>query len=107
MGLYSDPRHPTITDNPTVHEALMSSRPSDFVRFAAWTSVAWCYGYMVGKNIKRQTAALTMTIGSTAAGIMWLMDTRDRMMGYQKNDREVKMYGTMKDRQFAKIVDLD
>mmetsp|Transcript_1614 Transcript_1614/g.2757 ORF Transcript_1614/g.2757 Transcript_1614/m.2757 type:complete len:131 (-) Transcript_1614:316-708(-) len=90
---YADPKFPVVNPTPTVDDCIKSMRIKDYFTLLGLTSASWAYGYVTGKPLRMPTAATAATIGLTAAGIAVLQNTRARLMGYDENAREVKMYG--------------
>mmetsp|Transcript_7785 Transcript_7785/g.22900 ORF Transcript_7785/g.22900 Transcript_7785/m.22900 type:complete len:129 (-) Transcript_7785:683-1069(-) len=100
---FADPKYPVVNPTPTVDDCIKSVRTGDFFTLLGITSASWAYGYIMGKPVRMPTAATAATIGFTAAGIMVLQDTRARLMGFDENAREVKVYG-MHPEQPRKVV---
>jgi len=90
---YSDPKHPVVNPSPDVDTCLKATRFSDIVFTAAATSGSWAYGYVFGKPVRAATANTAAALGFTFAGMIILQNTRGRLMGYKKNEREVSIYG--------------
>eukprot|EP00543_Licmophora_paradoxa_P002195 CAMPEP_0202445966 /NCGR_PEP_ID=MMETSP1360-20130828/4651_1 /ASSEMBLY_ACC=CAM_ASM_000848 /TAXON_ID=515479 /ORGANISM="Licmophora paradoxa, Strain CCMP2313" /LENGTH=133 /DNA_ID=CAMNT_0049062379 /DNA_START=102 /DNA_END=503 /DNA_ORIENTATION=- len=90
---FSDPKFPVINPSPDVDECIKSMRYRDYFMVASITGASWCYGYVFGKPVRRPTASTAAALGLTFASFLIIQDTRNRLMGYQENSRELKKYG--------------
>jgi len=90
---FSDPEFPVINPSPDVDICLKSMRIRDYLLLAGATTTTWGYGYILGKPLRGATASTAAALGLTFAGMFVLQDTRNRLMGYSENAREVKVYG--------------
>merc|ERR1712157_515636 len=70
-----------------------SARISDYFRIAGATAGSWIFGFCTGKPVRYATASTAATIGFTFGVFHVLQITRARLLGYEKNEREVKIYG--------------
>jgi hypothetical protein len=93
---YSDPKFPVVKKSPSVDDCIKSMRIRDMAVALGITSASWSYGYIFGKPARMPTASTAAALGLTFAGFVILQDTRGRLMGYNENSREVRLYGAVK-----------
>jgi len=90
---YFDPKYPIVKAEPTVDDCIKSIRTSHYFYAGGVTSASWIYGFTFGKPARFPTASIAATLGLSFAIISILCDSRDRLMGFKENEKEVKQWG--------------
>lgn len=90
---YSDPKFPVVNADPEVDDCIKSMRFRDWAVLGGITAGSWGYGYIMGKPARMPTASTAAALGLTFASFVVLQNTRDRLMGYKENAREVGKFG--------------
>jgi len=90
---YGDPKYPIVKPAPTVDDCIRAMRIRDYFVLGGVTAASYAFGFATGRPLRRPFASLGATIGLTFGMIVVLQDTRDRLMGYKENSREVSRYG--------------
>jgi hypothetical protein len=84
---------PQKTKFPPVNDCLRVLRFSDYLKWGGATVGCWGYGFVTGRPARFAMAGLMAGIGFTYGSLLVIQNTRDRLMGFRENDREVKKYG--------------
>lgn len=90
---YFDPEFPIVKPEPTVDDCIKSFRTSHYFYVGGVTSASWIYGFTFGKPARFPTASMAATLGFSFAIISILSDSRNRLMGFKENSKEVKKWG--------------
>lgn len=90
---YFDPKYPIVKPEPTVDECIKSWRVGHYFYVGGVTSTSWVYGFVFGKPARFPTASIAATLGFSFGVISILCDSRDRLMGFKENSKEVAQWG--------------
>lgn len=90
---YFDPKFPIVKPEPTVDDCVKSFRTGHYFYGAGVTTASWIYGFTFGKPARFPTASMAATLGASFAIISVLCDSRNRLMGFKENGKEVKQWG--------------
>ncbi|CAB9527179.1 expressed unknown protein [Seminavis robusta] len=90
---YFDPKYPIVKPEPTVDDAIKSTRMGHYFFVGGVTSMSWIYGFTFGKPARFPTAAMAATLGFTFAALSSFCDIRDRLMGFKENEYLIKQWG--------------
>lgn len=90
---YFDPKHPIVKPEPTVDDCIKSFRTGHYFYVGGITTGSWIYGFVFGKPARFPTASMAATLGFSFAVVSILCDSRNRLMGFKENSKEVKQWG--------------
>ena len=90
---YFDPKYPIVKPEPTVDDCIRSFRSGHYFYVAGISSASWIYGFTFGKPARFPTASVAATLGCSFALISILCDSRNRLMGFKENSKELKQWG--------------
>jgi hypothetical protein len=90
---YFDPKYPIVKPEPTVDDCIKSVRTGHYFYAGGITTGSWIYGFMFGKPARFPTASMAATLGFSFAVISIFCDSRNRLMGFKENTKEVKQWG--------------
>ena len=90
---YFDPKFPIVKPDPTIDDCIKSFRTGHYFYVGGVTSGSWMYGFIFGKPARFPTASIAATLGFSFSVISILCDSRNRLMGFKENTKEVQQWG--------------
>lgn len=90
---YFDPKFPIVKPDPTVDDCIKSFRTGHYFYAGGVTSGSWMYGFIFGKPARFPTASIAATLGLSFSLISILCDSRNRLMGFKENAKEIQQWG--------------
>ena len=93
---YFDPKFPIVKPEPTIDDCIKSFRGRDYFYVGGVTGMSWIYGFILGKPSRFPTASFTATMGFSYGILSIICSSRDRLMGFEENAKEVEKWGKAK-----------